>query len=47
MVGVVLNVLREYRRSYMAYAYHGYGMEAGSEGRSTGTTARRSSKSLY
>jgi succinoglycan biosynthesis transport protein ExoP len=47
IVGVVLNDQREYRRSYMAYAYHGYGMEATSEGRSTGASARRSSKSLY
>ena len=47
IVGVVLNDQREYRRSYMAYAYHGYGMKNGSEGRSTGTSARRSSKSLY
>ena len=42
IVGVVLNDQREYRRSYMAYAYHGYGMEAGAEGRSAGSSAKGS-----
>jgi succinoglycan biosynthesis transport protein ExoP len=39
VVGVVLNDHREYRSSYMAYAYHGYGMRAGSRSRSVGISA--------
>jgi len=34
VVGIVLNDQREYRRSYMAYAYTGYDMHGGSGGRS-------------
>jgi succinoglycan biosynthesis transport protein ExoP len=39
VIGVVLNDHREYRSSYMAYAYHGYGMRAGSGTRSVGVSA--------
>ena len=34
IIGVVLNDQREYRGSYMTYAYEGYGMRAGSGSRS-------------
>ena len=40
VVGIVLNDQREYRRSYMAYAYHGYDMHGGSGGRSPRTYGR-------
>ena len=41
IVGVVLNDQREYRRSYMAYAYHGYGMRDGSDGPSSRSSGGR------
>jgi capsular exopolysaccharide synthesis family protein len=39
VLGVILNDHREYRESYMAYAYHNYGMSDGSR-----SGARRSSR---
>jgi Mrp family chromosome partitioning ATPase len=42
VVGVVLNDQREYRGSYMAYAYQGYGMRAGGGARSGSASARSS-----
>ena len=42
VIGVVLNDQREYRGSYMAYAYDGYGMRAGSGAGSAGAAARSS-----
>ena len=40
VVGVVLNDQREYRTSYMSYAYHSYDMRGGSGSRHVGASAR-------
>jgi capsular exopolysaccharide synthesis family protein len=42
VVGVVLNDQREYRDSYMAYAYHGYNMDTKSKTRSAPAPVRSS-----
>jgi capsular exopolysaccharide synthesis family protein len=44
VIGVVLNDHREYRDSYMSYAYHGYGMSEGSRS-SSGRGSRSSRRS--
>ena len=42
VIGVVLNDHREYRDSYMTYAYHGYGMGDGSKSSRSGRRSKRS-----
>jgi Mrp family chromosome partitioning ATPase len=45
VVGIVLNDHREYRESYMAYAYHGYGMRDGSRSSDSSEDDRSSRRS--